>query len=156
MQASGIEFISYLNWMPYVKEEVKAVLQKEVAWKDYGGKHSESVWTRFYQGCILPEKIGVDKRKAHLSTLICSGQITKAEALQEMKAPAYDSQQLKIDKEFVLKKLGLTENEFEEYLRQPVRNHREFETEGSLFNYYPALKPFKPLWKALKTMTGKT
>ena len=155
ISTSGIEFINYLNWMPYVKDEVKALLQKELDWKDYGGKHYESIWTRFYQGYILPEKFGVDKRKAHLSTLICSGQMTKEEALEEMKTPAYDPQQLKIDKEFVLKKLGLSENEFDEYMKQPIRNHREFDTEGSFFNYYPALKPLKPLWKAVKTVTGR-
>lgn len=155
IKASGVEFINYLNWMPYVKDEVKTLLQKELDWKDYGGKHYESIWTRFYQGYILPEKFGVDKRKAHLSTLICSGQITKAEALEELKEPPYDPQQLAIDKEFVLKKLGLTEAEFDAYMKAPIRNHREFETEGSLFNYYPALKPLKPLWKAAKKVAGK-
>lgn len=155
IKASGVEFINYLNWMPYVKNEVKALLQKELDWKDYGGKHYESIWTRFYQGFILPVKFGVDKRKAHLSTLICSGQMTKEEALEEMKEPAYDPQQLKIDKEFVLKKFGLSEAEFDAYMKAPIRNHREFDTEGSLFNYYPALKPLQPIWKAAKKMAGK-
>ncbi len=152
---SGVEFVNYLNWLPYVKDDVKRLLQKELEWKDYGGKHYESIWTRFYQGYILPVKFGVDKRKAHLSTLICSGQLTKEEALKEMEGAPYDPQQLKIDKEFVLKKFGLSEAEFEGYMAQPVRNHREFDTEGSLFHYYPALKPFKPLWTAAKKVAGK-
>lgn len=155
IQTSGIEFVNYLNWLPYVKNDVKALLQKELDWKDYGGKHYESIWTRFYQGYILPVKFGVDKRKAHLSTLVCSGQLTKEEALEEMKQPPYDPRQLKIDKEFVLKKLGLTEEEFDAYMKAPARNHREFDTEGSVFNYYPALKPLKPLWKAVKSVTGR-
>jgi len=152
---SGVEFVNYLNWLPYVKDEVKVLMQKEIDWKDYGGKHYESIWTRFYQGYILPVKFGVDKRKAHLSTLICSGQMTKEKALEEMKQPPYDPQQLKVDKEFVLKKLGLTEAEFDAYMKRPIRDHREFDTEGSLFHYYPALKPLKPLWKAVKTVAGK-
>lgn len=152
---SGIEFVNYLDWMPYNKNEVKSKLQKELDWKDYGGKHYESLWTRFYQGYILPVKFGVDKRKAHLSTLICSGQMTKQEALEEIKQPPYDAQQLNIDKEFILKKLGLTEAEFSAYMKQPIRSHREFDTEGSLFNYYPALKPLRPLWKAAKKVAGK-
>ncbi|MBK8773971.1 MAG: N-acetyl sugar amidotransferase, partial [Chitinophagaceae bacterium] len=53
--------------MPYIKDDVKLLLQKELNWKDYGGKHYESIWTRFYQGYILPVKFGIDKRKAHLS-----------------------------------------------------------------------------------------
>ena len=147
---SGIEFINYLNWMPYNKNAVKATLQKELNWRDYGGKHYESIWTRFYQGYILPVKFGVDKRKAHLSSLICSGQMTRAEALEEMKQPAYDPEQLKTDKKFVLKKLGLSEREFDALMKLPVRDHREFDTEGSLFNYYPVLKPLEPLWRSLR------
>ena len=151
---SGVDFVNYLNWVPYVKNDVKKLLQKEIDWRDYGGKHYESIWTRFYQGYILPTKFNVDKRKAHLSTMICSGQITRDEALEEMKQPPYDQAQLKIDKEFVLKKLDLSEKEFDDIMKLPVRNHREFETEGSFFNYYPVLKPLRPLWEAFKSITG--
>lgn len=152
---SGVEFINYLNWLPFVKKDVKATLQKELSWKDYGGKHYESVWTRFYQGYILPVKFKVDKRRAHLSTLICSGQMTKSEALEELKTPPYDPEMLKTDKAFVLKKLEMTEEEFDNIMKQPARGHREFETEGSFFSYYPALKPLKPLWNAYKKAVGR-
>ena len=152
---SGVEFVNYLNWVNYQKDEVKQHLQKELDWRDYGGKHYESIWTRFYQGYILPEKFGVDKRKAHLASLICSGQMTREEALEEIKEPPYDAKQLKIDKEFVLKKLGLSEAEFDAIMQLPIRNHREFEMEGSLFYEYPILKPFRPIWNAIKTVAGK-
>jgi N-acetyl sugar amidotransferase len=151
---SGVEFVNYLNWKSYVQDEVKSILQKELDWKDYGGKHYESIWTRFYQGYILPVKFGVDKRKAHLSTLICSGQISRENALEEIKNSSYDQKQLKIDKEFILKKLGLTASAFDALMRLPIRNHREFDTEGSLFNHYPILKPFKPVWKAIKSLSN--
>lgn len=152
---SGVEFVNYLNWLPYIKDEAKKLLQHELDWKDYGGKHYESIWTRFYQGYILPVKFGVDKRKAHLSTLICSGQMTKTQAIEEMKTPPYDPALLKIDKEFILKKLRLSEDEFDAMMKQPIRNHREFDTEGSFFHYYPALKPLKPVWKAMKAVAGR-
>jgi N-acetyl sugar amidotransferase len=151
---SGVEFVNYLNWVPYIKEDIKQILIKELGWRDYGGKHYESVWTRFYQGYILPTKFHIDKRKAHLSTLICSGQITKGEALAELALPPYDPAILRTDKEFVLKKLGLQLAEFESIMQQPVRSHAEFDTEGSFFNYYPALKPFKPIWESFKNITG--
>jgi hypothetical protein len=151
---SGVEFVNYLNWVPYAKNEVKAKLIKELDWRDYGGKHYESIWTRFYQAYILPVKFGIDKRKAHLSTLICSGQITREQALKEMKEPPYDAALLKQDKEFVLKKFGLNENEFDAIMKLPVKSHREFDTEGSFFHYYPALKPFRPLWEQFKKVTG--
>lgn len=149
---SGVEFVNYLNWVPYIKDNVKKILQQELGWRDYGGKHYESIWTRFYQGYILPTKFRVDKRKAHLSTLICSGQITKEEALLELEKPLYEEQQLKIDKAFVLKKLGLSEMVFKDLMTQPVRDHIEFETEGSFFNYYPLFKPLQPFWHFIKTL----
>ncbi len=155
IKESGVEFVNYLNWMPYVKDEVKEVLKKELDWQDYGGKHYESIWTRFYQGYILPVKFSVDKRKAHYATLICSGQMTREQALEEMKKPAYDEALFQVDKEFVLKKLGLDELEFENIMKLPVRNHREFDTEGSFFHYYPILKPLRPLWHTFKKLSGK-
>ena len=151
---SGVEFVNYLNWVPYNKNEVKKTLQKELGWRDYGGKHYESLWTRFYQGYILPNKFHIDKRKAHLSTLICSGQITRVEALEAMEEPICEAELLKIDIEFILKKLGLTRSEFEVIMNTPSRDHREFETEGSFFNYYPAFKPLKPFWGKFKELTG--
>ena len=81
--------------------------------------------------------------------------MTREEALEEIKEPPYDAKQLKIDKEFVLKKLGLSEAEFDAIMQLPIRNHREFEMEGSLFYEYPILKPFRPIWNAIKTVAGK-
>ena len=70
--------------MEYNKKEALEVIKKELDWQDYGGKHFESIFTRFYQGYILPNKFNVDKRRAHLSNLVLSGQISRDEALAEM------------------------------------------------------------------------
>ena len=149
--ALKIESVPLLNYIEYNKEKVKEILMKELNWKDYGGKHYESVWTRFYQGYILPEKFKVDKRKAHLSTLICSGQITKEKALEELNQPIYDKEQLIIDKEFVLKKLDLDESSFNQLMKLPIRKHTDFETESySFFDKYPLLKPFKGIYNTIK------
>lgn len=149
--ALKIESVPLLNYVNYNKEQVKELLIKELNWKDYGGKHYESVWTRFYQGYILPEKFKVDKRKAHLSTLICSGQITRELALEELKQPIYDAEQLIIDKEFVLKKLGVDKTTFNQLMQLSPRPHTYFETEAySYFERYPLLKPLKKLYYKLK------
>lgn len=151
---SGLEFINFLNWMPYKKEAIKATLQEELDWRDYGNKHHESIWTRFFQVYILPVKFGVDKRKAHLSNLICSGQLTREEALAEMEKPVCDEFLLEHDKQFVLKKLGLSEREFDAIMNMPPRHHTDFDVEGSFFNYYPLFRPVKPLWELFKSITG--
>lgn len=146
----GIKSVDLLNYMPYIKSDVKEIITKELGWRDYGGKHYESVFTRFYQGYILPEKFGIDKRKAHLSNLICSGQITKGQALEELMQPVYPKELFETDKEFVLKKLGFSEEEFDTYIKRPRREHEEFKTEQALYANYPILKPLKPIGDLLK------
>ncbi|WP_315819849.1 hypothetical protein [Paraflavitalea speifideaquila] len=100
------------------------------------GKHYESIFTKFYQAYILPEKFRIDKRKAHLSTLICSGQITRDQALKEMEQPLYTEFDLMQDKEYVLKKLGLDETSFTAILQTPVKKHEDFKTDTHLKEGY--------------------
>jgi len=146
----GIKTVDLLNYMPYIKQDVKKIISTELGWRDYGGKHYESVFTRFYQGYILPQKFGIDKRKAHFSNLICSAQITKEHALKEMKEPIYPTELYETDKEFVLKKLGMSEEFFLDYLKQPRREHTEFKTEKTIYQNYPILKPLKPIGDFIK------
>ncbi|MBS4044365.1 MAG: N-acetyl sugar amidotransferase [Chitinophagaceae bacterium] len=141
----GISSINLLNYLPYNKQLVKKIITEELGWRDYGGKHYESIFTRFYQGYILPLKFGIDKRKAHLSNLIFSGQITKQEALIELQKPVIEEQQLHNDYEFVLKKFGLSQLEFEKILLQPRREHKEFAITQTIYYNYPILNLLKPL-----------
>lgn len=115
--------IPLLNYMDYNKKLTKERIAAELGWRDYGGKHYESVFTRFYQGHILPVKFKVDKRKAHLSNLIFSGQITLEQAQAEIAQPIYPEGQLEIDRGFVLKKLGFSSADFDQYLNAPPVPH---------------------------------
>jgi len=119
----NIKRVSILDYVPYVKKDVEEILVQELGWRDYAAKHYESIFTRFYQAYILPRKFNIDKRKAHLSNLICSGQITREDALKEMQKEPYTEEDLKRDKEYVLKKLGLTNDEFEEIMDLPIKSH---------------------------------
>lgn len=134
---------SILNWVPYNKLDVKNLITEELGWRDYGGKHYESLFTRFYQGYILPEKFGVDKRKAHLTNLIYAGQITKEEALEELKNPPLPEELIQQDREFVTKKLGFSKSEFDAIMNTPPRAHKDFDVERSVYDMYPYLRPFK-------------
>jgi N-acetyl sugar amidotransferase len=151
----GVASHSILNFMRYVKADVKIAIQQELGWRDYGGKHYESVFTRFYQGVILPEKFGIDKRKAHLTNLIYSGQLTKAEALRELEEPTYDPALQAQDREFVAKKLGFGKDEFEAIMRMPPRRHDEFDVERSVYEMYPALKPLRGAVNLAKRVIGR-
>lgn len=148
--------ISILNYVPYNKKEVKEIIKKELDWRDYGGKHYESQFTKFYQAYILPEKFHIDKRKAHLSTLICSGQMTKSEALLEMEKPLYDPAQLKADKEYVMKKFGLSKEEFEKIMRLPVKKHGAFKSDRKMKErYMNMLIHTAPVRKSIKKIIGR-
>lgn len=118
-----------LNQLDYDKNKAKKILIEEFGWRDYGGKHYESVFTRFYQGYILPRKFGVDKRRAHLSTLVASGQMTRQEALDELKKPTYDPELQKQDYEYALKKFGISAEEFEKYMAMKPVPHGAYGTQ---------------------------
>jgi N-acetyl sugar amidotransferase len=151
----GIRSVSPLNYIPYNKDLVKEELKNEMGWRDYGGKHYESVFTRFYQGYILPTKFHIDKRKAHLSTLICSGQISKERALLELKKPLYDEQLLRTDYDFVIKKLGLRQEEFEKILTTPPIPHTHYPIELEIYQRVPILKLIRPFWRLTKAIFFK-
>lgn len=142
-----VQPVKLLNYMDYDKKAAKKAIVEELDWRDYGGKHYESVFTRFYQGYILPMKFGIDKRKAHLSNLVFSGQITKEQALEELKEPIYPAELLETDKEFVLKKLGMSEKEFAEYLEQPGVPHTNYKVTEPLSDTFPIIKLVKPFLK---------
>lgn len=121
--------VRLLDYIPYRKTEALELLQSELGWVYYGGKHYESIYTRFFQGSILPRKFGIDKRRAHLSALICSGQMSRDQALCELQVPPYASSDLEEqDREYAIKKLDLTEEEFEAIMAAPVRTSSDFPT----------------------------
>jgi len=121
-----------LDYLDYNKEESKKFLIEELGWENYGGKHEESIFTRFFQNYILPKKFGIDKRRAHLSSLINSGQISRKEALKEIEKPIAPEEQNKRDKEFVMKKWGLEEKEFNKIMSLPVKSYKDYPND-SLF-----------------------
>jgi hypothetical protein len=125
----GIRMYNPLNFIEYDKIAAKKLLTEKIGWKDYGGKHHESVFTRFYQGYILPKKFNIDKRKAHLSTMICSGLITRDEAIKEINEPPYSLKLQEEDKEYIAKKLDFSKDEFEKLLNLPNIEHEFYGTD---------------------------
>ncbi len=135
-----------LDYFDYDKQAAKRLLMQQYDWEDYGGKHYESVYTKFYQGWILPHKFGYDKRRMHLSTLICNGEMTRDQALAEIALPPYPPDLVEPDKAFVAKKLGISVEEFEAIMTLPrkrfmdypnLQNHWAF---GHGLNLYRLLK----------------
>jgi N-acetyl sugar amidotransferase len=131
--------IDILNYIDYNKSEAMRILQDDLGWRYYGGKHYESIYTRFYQGYILPTKFGFDKRRSHLSSLICSGEITREDAFVELDKPTYAPSMQEEDREYVVKKLGLTDEQFEAIMSAPRKTFWHYPSysrvlEGPLLN----------------------
>jgi len=108
------------------------ILERKLGWRYYGGKHYESIYTRFFQAYILPRKFNLDKRKGHLSTLIMSGEMTRAEVLEEIKRPPSAGYMLEEDMKYVLKKFGLSEQEFERIMILPPRTYKDYPNSSQL------------------------
>ena len=122
----NIRIISILNYIDCKKEDAISILENDLGWRNYGGKHNESIYTRFFQSYILPLKFNIDKRKAHLSNLINSGQLTKDKALAEIFKHDYTDKNLEDEKVYVIKKFGLTEEEFEGIMKLPTRYYEDY------------------------------
>lgn len=132
----NFQYIELLNNANYKKNEAMNTLSREFDWKYYGGKHYESVFTKFYQGYILPNKFGIDKRRAHWSSLVRNGEKTREEALEEISQPIYAASELKVEKEYVLKKLGFSEQEFNLIMKaQPVA-HQAYYSSWWIFEFF--------------------
>lgn len=132
----GIKMVSILNYINYDKVKAQKILEDELGWQYYGGKHYESIYTRFYQSYILPNKFNIDKRKIHLSTLIFAGLLSKEEALKEMSKPAYPEDKLKFEKEYVINKFGISEKEFDEIMSAPVKSFRDYPNSNGIHQKY--------------------
>lgn len=141
--------IDILNYINYDKEEAKKIIKDVFKWRDYGGKHYESVFTRFYQAYILPEKFKIDKRKSHYSTLIRAGQLAREDAILLLKEPLYPTElQKNYDKDYVIKKLEFTQKDFEEYINRKRVEHTNY---NSITRYLIILSKIKRLllfWKS--------
>lgn len=113
----GLKTVYLLDYLDYNRNEAAAVLAEKYGWQEYGAKHGESVFTAWFQNFYLFEKFGIDKRKAHLSSLVNSGQMTRAEALAEL------------GREIVYPRLGLEQKA----MRYEKRSHYDFPTDEKLY-----------------------
>lgn len=104
----GMQVVRPLNLLPYIKREAEETLERLFDWKRFQHKHHESRFTRFYEDYWMPRKFGYEKRRAHFSSLIMTGQMTREAALERIAKPELDEKFLKSEFEYVAHKLDLT------------------------------------------------
>lgn len=122
-----------LNYLDYNKSQAKEELTKVFGWRDYGDKHHESRFTKWFQAYYLPTKFGIDKRKAHLSSMIVTGHISRDAALAELEKPPYDMALLEEDLLFIAKKLYVGVDELKQIITLPPIGHSNYPTNKRLF-----------------------
>lgn len=119
--------IRLLNYIDYNMEDALNTLENFCGFEYYGGKHYESILTRFMQCYYLPEKFGLDKRKSHLSSLIMTNQLTRDEALERLEKPLYASDEmLREDKKFIADYIGVSVQELDDMISQPPKAETEY------------------------------
>lgn len=123
-----VETIDLLNYADYSREKALARIESDLGWRDYGGKHHESIFTRWFQGVYLPRKFDFDKRKMHLSSLISTDQITRDQARAKLQQPTYDEALQDEDCDFVAKKLGFTRAELDAIMAAPAAHFEDFDS----------------------------
>ena len=107
----GMQVFKPLDFIPYIKVDAEDLLERRFGWKRFQHKHHESRFTRFFEDYWLPRKFGFDRRKAHFSSLILTGQMTRQEALDRIVKPELDEHFLEQEFEYVAHKLDLTVDE---------------------------------------------
>ena len=133
---SSIKKERILSYIYFDKKEATFLLQSKFGWEPYTGKHHESVYTKFYQAYWLPEKFGYDKRKGHLSALICAGQVTRKEALEELKYPSVTVGEISNLKEYVANKFEISIKDLDELFNKPNKNFYDYPSHYHCWQYF--------------------
>ncbi len=130
----GMKVFKPLNLVPFVKRDAEALLNEKYGWKPFQHKHHESRFTRFYEDYWMPRKFGYEKRRAHFSSLIMTGQMTRDEAIERLKTPEMDDKFMKLELEFVANKLGLSVAELQEIFDGKNKSFHDYKNKYKIFN----------------------
>ncbi len=129
----GLKVVRPLNYRPYIKADAFELLRREYDWKPYPQKHFESRFTKFYEGYWLPERFGFDTRRVQFSSLILTGQMSRAEALEKLSVPAYDPEKINEEFEYIATKLGISSDELRQYFVMPKKFYWDYRNQVALF-----------------------
>lgn len=136
----GMKVLKPLNYMSYNLEQARVELAEQTGWRSYGDKHHESVFTKFFQGYYLTTKFGFDKRKAHLSSMILSGQITREDVLEKLSKCPYDENELDFQKGYIAKKLRISIDELNGYILNANDKESDFASSEEILGKILKLK----------------
>jgi len=130
----GIQLIKPLDYFPYNKDIAMQELVDKFGYQKYPQKHFESRFTRFYESYWLPKKFGFDTRKVQYSSLILTKQMTRKDAYEKLKSPAYDPETISQDFEYIATKLGISVEELQSYMDAPNKTYKDYKSHENIYN----------------------
>lgn len=147
-----IESISLLNYIEYDKENAKEIISSELKWENYGRKHGESNYTRIFQEYILPVKFGYDKRRAHYSSLIAAGQLSREQALEMLEEPLYlTDEAIEEDINYLINKFDISREEFRQIMALPAKSYHDYDNYQKTWYYSLARGVWRMIRGVVKT-----
>ena len=130
----GIKLIRPLDYVPYHKEDAMNLLVEKFGYQKYPQKHFESRFTRFYESYWLPVRFGYDTRKVQFSSLILTEQMTRKEALEKLKEPAYDDVTIHQEIEYVANKLNINIDELQSYMDSSKKTYKDYKSQELIYH----------------------
>jgi N-acetyl sugar amidotransferase len=131
----GMKVFKPLNLVPFIKKAAENLLHEKYGWEPFQHKHHESRFTRFYEDFWLPRKFGFQKRRAHFSSLILTGQMTREEALERVSKPELPEEFLRKEFDYVADKLDLTRDELQAIFEGENKTFRDYKTKIKLIMF---------------------
>ena len=144
-----IKTIKPLNLVPITRQKMIDTLSREYGYEPYGQKHFEDLITKFLEGYWVPTKFGHDIRRAQLSSLVVTGQISREEALKELENPPLSDNESKELFSNVAEKLSITEQELLNYYNLP-RCSEKFKNQNKIYNFGIKLFEFLGIEKRIR------
>ena len=144
----NMKVIQPLNYIKYIKTDAIEFLKKKFGWEEYSHKHYESIFTKFYEGYWLINKFGFDKRKAHYSSLILTGQMSRNEALEKLLHPPY-TEEIEDDFEYVANKLEISVETLKLLFSKKNKTFINYKYNYKLINFFIQLSRFLRLEKRI-------
>ena len=129
----GVKTLKPLNLVEFTKKDMVDTLVKEYGYEPYGQKHFEDLLTKFLEGYWMPKRFGHDIRKAQLSSLVVTGQMSRDEALKILEQPPITEEEGKAMFKEVAERLEITEEELQKYFEMPHCTEK-FKSQEKLHN----------------------
>ena len=98
-------------------------------------KHHESRFTRFYEDFWLARKFGYEKRRAHFSSLILTGQMKRDDAIKRISRPELDEITLMQEYEFVANKLDISKNKLDEFFNGENKTYLDYPNNWKMISF---------------------